>query len=330
MRIFRGRKEDVGRAMEFIGEHWKHNHILALSRELFEWQYSRKGKYYFYLAEDDKKKICGFYGIVCYNGTDHPDIAGSMWKVIKTDNPILGMEMTLYVKKDLNFRTNFAPGLNEKARKITELRGGTPKKLNHFYRLNDMEKYEIALIRTKKIIPAKKEDIQFERISTYSEFSKNISVKMLKEKIPYKDEDYYKQRFFEHPVYQYICFRLSASDGDENSFLFMRRVRHGGSSVLRIVDFIGNDTILGKIGSQLDKLMLQYQCEYVEFYCLGIDPEILLSGGFSLRDENDKNIIPHYFEPFERKNIDIYTGNIDDARYHMFIGDSDQDRPSIL
>lgn len=41
-------------------------------------------------------------------------------------------------------------------------------------------------------------------------------------------------------------------------------------------------------------------------------------------------MLPHYFEPLERRNKDIAFGHIapPGARYRMFKGDSDQDRPN--
>ncbi|EOW3520763.1 hypothetical protein ACOWVB_000374 [Campylobacter coli] len=53
--------------------------------------------------------------------------------------------------------------------------------------------------------------------------------------------------------------------------------------------------------------------------------------GFNLKKQEDKNIIPNYFEPFEKKNILIkfaYKTKVNN--YAIFKGDSDQDRPSVL
>ena len=44
-------------------------------------------------------------------------------------------------------------------------------------------------------------------------------------------------------------------------------------------------------------------------------------------------IIPNHFEPFERKNIDIYCAfksNYKNKIIRLFKGDGDGDRPSIL
>ncbi|HCJ09061.1 MAG TPA: hypothetical protein DHV96_12100 [Lachnospiraceae bacterium] len=53
VKIYRGNKKSIYKAMNFIRDNWKETHILSKSTELFEWQYCRNDKYYFYLAEDD-------------------------------------------------------------------------------------------------------------------------------------------------------------------------------------------------------------------------------------------------------------------------------------
>ena len=50
--------------------------------------------------------------------------------------------------------------------------------------------------------------------------------------------------------------------------------------------------------------------------------------GFLKRTENDPNIIPNYFEPFEQKNVDIYFVSNVMENLHLYRGDGDQDRPS--
>ncbi len=150
IKIYRGNKECVSKAMDFIGKNWKEDHILAQSRELFEWQYSRNDKFYYFLAEDEMGKICGFYGFIAYNQEQHPDVSGTMWKVIKTDNPMLGIDMLNYAWRNLQYRSNCCLGLNSLARKIEVLMGGKVNQLMHFYRLNDLPNYIIADVKKKK------------------------------------------------------------------------------------------------------------------------------------------------------------------------------------
>lgn len=324
--IYRGNKACVSKAMNFIKENWKETHILSWSRELFEWQYSRNDKFYFYLAEDETGKICGFHGFVAYNEEQYPDVAGTMWKVIKSDNPMLGIDMLNYARNDLQYRSNCCLGLNQRARKIETLMGGKVHQLKHYYRLNNLAEYVIADVKKKNIKQYIFSDCKLIEMNNFNEFKNNISVEMLTTKIPYKDLEYYKHRYFEHPIYEYNIYNIK----NTTSFIVMRFIKEHNSKMIKMVDFIGEDEELRGIGAELDRIMSEQQCEYIEFYCLGIENDILFDAGFTLMNDEDNNIIPHYFEPFERRNVEIFTSDIPFEHYYMFIGNGDQDRPSIL
>lgn len=74
--------------------------------------------------------------------------------------------------------------------------------------------------------------------------------------------------------------------------------------------------------------MQENKWEYIDLYCYGIEDDILKRSGFLKRTENDPNIIPNYFEPFEQKNVDIYFVSNVMENLHLYRGDGDQDRPS--
>ncbi len=164
------------------------------------------------------------------------------------------------------------------------------------------------------------------KMKDFDQIKNIISIEMLTDKMPYKDLEYYKHRYFEHPIYRYDIYNIK----DTSSFVVMRLIEVHNNRMLKLVDFIGEDEDLRGIGAELDRIMQELQCEYIEFYCYGIQSDVLFDAGFSLMDETDTNIIPHYFEPFEKSNVKIFTSDIPFDNYHMFIGDGDQDRPSIL
>ena len=69
--------------------------------------------------------------------------------------------------------------------------------------------------------------------------------------------------------------------------------------------------------------------EFIDFYCYGIAHQYLKKAGFSLLSQEDGNIIPNYFEPFERENVKIRIVVAHWPSFHLSRGDGDQDRPSI-
>ena len=68
--------------------------------------------------------------------------------------------------------------------------------------------------------------------------------------------------------------------------------------------------------------------EYIDFYAARLPKKIQQNIKFNIIKNNDKNIIPDYFEPFENKNQKIFyeTSN---NKMILFKADADQDRPRI-
>ena len=85
--------EDVPAIMKFIGENWKKDHILARDEAFFCWMYVDEKGCNVVLAVDEENTIYGMLAVIKYNSTDQPDIVGTMWKVLHTGNPRLGVEL---------------------------------------------------------------------------------------------------------------------------------------------------------------------------------------------------------------------------------------------
>ena len=73
--------------------------------------------------------------------------------------------------------------------------------------------------------------------------------------------------------------------------------------------------------------MKEKNIEYVDFYCDGIKEEYLMDAGFALLQEKDTNIIPNYFSPYIKENIDIYVSSTKQGTVFTK-ADADQDRPN--
>ena len=85
--------EDIPAIMQFIEKNWKENHILARDENFFHWMYTDEEGCNVILAEDEHNAICGMIGVIKYNSTKNPDIVGTMWKVLHTKNPQLGLDI---------------------------------------------------------------------------------------------------------------------------------------------------------------------------------------------------------------------------------------------
>ena len=72
--------------------------------------------------------------------------------------------------------------------------------------------------------------------------------------------------------------------------------------------------------------------EYIDFLCYGFNyNNELINAGFSLLDtRNNNTIIPNYFEPFDKKNVPLYTAyNKTSKNFRQCKADGDQDRPNV-
>ena len=73
--------------------------------------------------------------------------------------------------------------------------------------------------------------------------------------------------------------------------------------------------------------------EYVDFVEVGLEDKELVDAGFINRKSYENVIVPNYFEPFLRENVDLdyaFKTVAADAPKVFFKADADQDRPNIL
>ena len=73
--------------------------------------------------------------------------------------------------------------------------------------------------------------------------------------------------------------------------------------------------------------MYENQYEYIDLMAGTLPVELMSKSGFVLREPEDTNIIPTYFEPFVQENINIWYQK-SDPDIVIFKADGDQDRPN--
>ncbi|WP_287331572.1 hypothetical protein [Parabacteroides sp.] len=316
--------------MKFIEQYWNPEHILCKSRQFFEWQHYYHGEVCFVVAENNcSHELEGIVGYIPYSEEKERDVFGALWKVRNKNYPMLGLKMKLYLMRSINARTLSGIGLNAKTQELHRRSGSFIGKLKHYYLLADLEEYKIAHIVTKMIPDYNRAKEQFELM----EIKESEQLRGLCEgekqqyKSPRKSFDFFSHRYLQHPVYQYQFWGVQ--NGVNLLGVFVTRdLSHNSSCVLRIVDYIGDIEAIANTGAALRELVRGY--EYIDFYLYGIRDNILLDAGFTLKQDDDSNIIPNYFEPFVQKNVslDFYADSLDDII--LFKGDGDQDRPNFI
>ncbi len=342
---------DIPCIMNFINEHWRKGHIMGNNRTLFEFQHREGNQVHYIIAEDDEDgKIYGTMGYIPMNHTKYPTISTMMIRVLKhKDYERVGEEISKWVRQNMPYSNEISPGMKKKyALAVSVLAEECVGKMKQYYRLQDKEKYQIAVIRQKEILPvegakqksgagqtrdkkSKKDKTVGElcEICSFEQFQKAVSEKALESYIPYRDYGYIRHRYFEHPYYTYRFYHICYEKPTE-SVLIAREIAVNDVKILRVIDYVGKDGDLAGIGNAVDKLLEKNDYEYIDFFCYGISDEIMRQAGFSVIEDNDENIIPNYFEPFEQKNAELYFYTWSKKGIHVFKGFGDQDRPNII
>ena len=302
-------EEDIPEIIRFICENWSENHIFVKSRDFFRYMLCDSDGVNVILAVDSNNRIYGLEGCTFYNSSDTPDSSGMMWRCLKTSDVLLGIKIDQYMQTYRKQKFHFGIGANPNTTiKITKkFYKHYTGKMDHFYRLNgNMKEYNIAFVVHKDILPPIESSSKLERINGVQQLQKILPENMLKKYVPYKDMAYLIHRYVEHPIYQYEFYVIKKGEQQTNSVLITRTIPVKERSMIKIIDFIGDNQDLSGLSRSFDELMIEKNAEYIDIYSLGIREEELHRAGFIRLSDGDSNIIPNYFEPFLKKNVDIY------------------------
>ncbi|MBQ8982348.1 MAG: hypothetical protein IJ079_02070 [Lachnospiraceae bacterium] len=323
--------EDIPRIMEFIDIYWKKDHILARDRKLFEWQHVRNGEVFYILGEDiEDGQIYGSVGYIPMSYDLSNRYISTVMVCTKKNREFsnLSFELDNYCENMPGVQDVIGIGFEKRYAKALQIL--TPDcmgELQQYYRLRDLDKYYVAKIENKIIIPANEQG-SYITSSCIHEIFEWLDRDSLQNRVPYESEEYLKHRYEEHPYYQYEVLRI----GNEQykGAVIGRFIAVNGHIVFRIVDYLGDDQALCGFGTAIDRFMEDHNCEYTDIYCHGISGEIMSKAGFTLRKRDDTNIIPNYFEPYELKNVDLDFHSFHKSSAHIYRGMSDQDRPNYI
>ena len=322
---------DIPFIMDFLDLYWEKGCLLSRDRAYFEYEFVVDGRVNFVVAEHkDAGTIDAVAGLIQCSRNKPPDAFGVMW-VCKPKNgtKFLGLALGDNIINVSGIRAFTGVGLiaDTAARTAKDFYSTEIIKLDHYYRLAHRNEFFIAevatlrrptgVISSKKLIPIP----TMQHLRSWFDFSVLPDVPI------YKDAWYIEHRYFNHPYYNFNIWGIEESPGNITGLLVGRIVRYNSSACLRIVDFFGSDSALDGIGGELDLIMNTSEIEYIDFYCTGVPRENILNAGFVLRDDEDKNIIPNHFEPYEKKNINILCPR---HEVRVFKGDGDQGRPKRL
>ena len=333
--------DEFDELIEFIDTYWRKNHIFVLSKPMFDFQHLNleDNRYDFIIAKHRKTgEIHSALGFVTSNHFDRNIKPMMVWPAIwKTRDDIkvkgLGVGLFYYMKEHLQIDNISALGISTIALSIYKHWNFETGRIIHYvypnqhiseyYLSENMDKFEKR--------PESKDDLMLKECDeqTYRNISENDEV--FSDLSMYKSKEYYINRFFKHPIYHYRFYTIGSND-EIKAVVIARESGSEGHNCLRIVDYIGKLSYLKSVNQQLDELMDSKKYEYIDFVIAGADEDELRKCNFINKYAVEDIVVPNYFEPFVKQNIDLDYAlrSIHDDKAVFFKADSDQDRPNLL
>lgn len=325
--------------ISFLKKNWAKTHILVKKKNLFNFLYKSENKINF-ITLTKKDKIISCLGLLFNNNKNQKKknifsirnqvIWLTMWCTKEKYKGTKGLELINYILKNIKNNCVIATiGCNEIAYKIYKILGFKCGKLDHFYFLN--KKKKIFKILNSKILKTSKTKKVKKKFLYELELKKNyFKVDHLKkyEKIFKKDFEYFKYKYFNNKFYEYK-FLFVIINKKFFGFFVVRKENIFNSRCLRIIEYFGDQNKLCRLSDDLQNICDENDLEYIDFYNSGIKKKNIIKSGFKLKLVSNNIIIPNYFNPFIRKNIELkYAYYPTDEKMILFKGDCDQDRPN--
>jgi hypothetical protein len=333
--------EDKRDLMHFIRDHWNASHVLAHSGALLDWQHRDEAnqRYNFIAARDGEKGIVGILGFILASRYD-PALANdaetlwlTTWKVRPDFAHGLGLLLLRKLDSMLAPKWIGTVGLNPATRGIYQALGYHVGMLTRHYMLNNaIVDYRLSAVpaefvkNTNHSSGAKFRELDRDNFWTSTD---GLDLDATSQ-VPRKTRAYIHARYLLHPFYRYRAFLII--DRGHAAIAVLRECSHQGASAIRVVDYLGSAAALTGSGAAFQQILLEAGAEYIDFFCSGLGPE-LAAAGFSQLSAADASglILPGYFEPFERSNVDLaFSLRGPEGPLVVCKGDADQDRPNLL
>ncbi len=322
--------EEIGELQEYIRKSWKSDHILGNNTEFFLYEYYIDNKVNFVIAKDrSSRNIVGMIGYIrASRDEEHLDIWPTMWKVSDGTIPLLGIELYRRLLNVSGARSILGCGNNPSTSSVmlNIVMKYKNERMKHYYRLSTKCEKRIAIINhdvcgiTKECFDDN--SLTIEKIEDIGSIEKVIKDQSSIDAFPYKDTWYYTHRFINHPIYDYSIWKISHSGRE--AILITREQNYNNSKAFRIVEYLGSDNLFSKLDKFFSEILDEY--EYTDIYEYGMDDDSLVKAGFTLIEDDDTNIIPNHFSPYEPVNTDIWV-SYSEGTPRFFKADGDQDRP---
>jgi hypothetical protein len=329
--------EDIGDVIRFIDEHWESGHVLAACRPLLDWQHKDpdgRGYSFILARRQPDDAVLGILGYIPTTRFDAALVDDNMiwlttWKVRDNANVAgLGLALLRFLTTSEPHRAIGALGLNPATVPIYRALGYRVGEMEHYVLANvSVETCEIATLTSKTVPLTAPSGAPLEIRRLTDEELGNLDLMPNHSGVPLKTREYFRTRYARHPLYAYVIIALLDA-GRPAGVIAARVAEHAGRRALRILDFLGSESVLARAGPAVQTLLDELGAEYADVYNTGIASGVFEGAGFRRVDPDGLEIVPDHFEPFERRNVRLWYALKGAQSPVLFKGDADQDRPN--
>ena len=323
--VFRlAQPQEAQTIIDFVNTHFDWKLPLINRREYFDFYYLPTANALQFAVAEQAGEYLAVAGYIRASKETQSDIWVSVWVAKKGSNGV-GLELMNALPGLTGAKVVACNNIRHKTMALYHFLGWSAERLPHYYRLNGQVSYRLAQVQDATILPVAG-DLGLEPVSSPNQLEE-LGLPATPH-TPRKDTWYLCRRYFAFPHQSYQVY-AARQEGKLLAYVVLRLADSGQGTALRMVDFIGADEILPRLGKALDSLLVESGAEYLDCYCAGIPEEIFTQAGFSPRREDCPNILPNYLNPPLLENTEYYYFTNQPEQFVLFKADGDQDRPNL-
>lgn len=321
---------DTDAILDYLHASWRGNHPYVRHPDLFLFDFQNGSDLNIGVLEYGGK-IQGIFGYFLYNSSETPDIGGMLWSVnskVQKAIPLAGIRLRSFIMGSVPHRFFGSPGASRGTKAIYEKLGKVWKPLEHYVG-TDRETRWPDFISIKGGILKNQTCRCTVRAICDARNDRQFSDEIFQSQTPTKDRNFLERRYLKNPFRKYDLWCIYTSDNQ--LIVVTRKLRVKDCEILRVVDVIGCPTLAA---NAISAVYFAYKSKpaYIDFVACGFSANAFKELGFASVDfKNDRVVVPNYFEPFEKRSVQLFA-NYDPGfpATTMVRGNGDQDRPNIL
>ena len=298
---------------DYFDRYWRKNHIFFQKPEIMDWQHKDGDEYCLALCrEETTHEILGVCGYIANRLYDSALSANNVvyftnWS-IREDCGIAGLGLMLqqYIEKIEDAVCYGTVGLRPYTLPMYQARG-----------------YEIGELKLFRF------DLPYRLNTTYSSINNEVSYRELckqdlgvvsnlggnTSKAPMKSQDYFIEKYLNHPAYQYDVFMLSLKNQTEGLIALRQDFTQG--DCFYCVDYQGNSDTFSLLSDFFSSFLMERGGSKIFLYQHGMEASRLRSVGF----------VPCHLGDSPMNFDSLHFAIKSSIPVGLFMGDGDLDRP---